>query len=874
MPLGAFRLNSLARYVAPVAEGRPLTVTAYGNAQVDTAQSKFGGASAKFDGSGDYLITEENDLFEIAGDFTIECWMRSTNVTVSQNFINSRSEASTDYFAMRIYNSQLYWNINGSSFANTSISSNTWYHCALVRSGSTVTAYLNGSSKGSTTFSGAISTTGSNAIMIGGYNAPTVSQPLNGHIDEVRISSVARYTSNFTAPTSAFYNDEDTLLLLHMDGNDGSTTFEDDNVSVAPPDYTVPTAAFADDSATLLLLHNDGTNGSTTITDSSSNAFTLSALGNAQLDTGTKQFGTASLELDGTGDYVRITNATTELIDWDAGDFTVEAWVYVRDLASTSYSNGGNLVPNMIGNMEPGNNTNYWSFGPTSDGKLSLFYYRGSTDFNYSTSAPITENTWHHIAFTYNATSGDITFWCDGFIVGTASYLGTGGQSTGVATIIGAHNGVEFDGFIDELRISNAVRYPTYTPPAGAAWDNYDGTANGSYTQIVNGDADAPVYGVIMFDDTYGIFVYGDEGNKSVRYHKLTVSGTSVTVGSAVDTGIDYDNITRMLPLKLSATKAIVHCPYDGNAGYVAIIENSGGTLSHTTDNVTSVSLTPNSIAAICRLSDDTWAMTGRRSGQPQVFARFAVDGSNNVTGTVTTGMTDFDQFMYPLSIDNDTIMVTGRNNSNTSKHSVGVYNYSGSSWSRSGSLVDIVTHNGYSVSRQYTQPNTHNVNFFGYLYAQTAGDVGIEIIPVAYNGGSPSVGTGFQISDSAIESIAVPESNEQQYYAVNLHVVQPDPDNSPDLFVAYYEIRQSDNRQGRTHIIIPMEYNSSTNTLTKAATETVLFGRGYAYGYIMTPHIAVADANTLVAIELQNDHTRNASVADYDNGVIVIKDE
>jgi hypothetical protein len=33
----------------------PKTVTAVGNAQISTAQSKFGGASIAFDGTGDYL---------------------------------------------------------------------------------------------------------------------------------------------------------------------------------------------------------------------------------------------------------------------------------------------------------------------------------------------------------------------------------------------------------------------------------------------------------------------------------------------------------------------------------------------------------------------------------------------------------------------------------------------------------------------------------------------------------------------------------------------------------------------------------------------------------------------------------------------------
>jgi endonuclease YncB( thermonuclease family) len=52
---------------------------------------------------------------------------------------------------------------------------------------------------------------------------------MDGYIDEIRISNTARYTANFTPSTVAFVNDGDTLLLIHADGADASTTFIDDN---------------------------------------------------------------------------------------------------------------------------------------------------------------------------------------------------------------------------------------------------------------------------------------------------------------------------------------------------------------------------------------------------------------------------------------------------------------------------------------------------------------------------------------------------------------------------------------------------------------------------------------------------------------------
>ena len=59
------------------------TVTASGNAQISTTQSKFGGSSMYFDGSGDYLVIAQDTSTDLSGvvDFTIEAWVRPANVS-------------------------------------------------------------------------------------------------------------------------------------------------------------------------------------------------------------------------------------------------------------------------------------------------------------------------------------------------------------------------------------------------------------------------------------------------------------------------------------------------------------------------------------------------------------------------------------------------------------------------------------------------------------------------------------------------------------------------------------------------------------------------------------------------------------------------
>ena len=75
-----------------------------------------------------------------------------------------------------------------------------------------------------------------------------------------------------------------------------------------------------DDSYTKLLIHCDGADASTTFTDESGK--TITTVGNAQVDTAYKVFGTGSLLLDGTGDALTLDDSE----DWNfgSGDFTVD----------------------------------------------------------------------------------------------------------------------------------------------------------------------------------------------------------------------------------------------------------------------------------------------------------------------------------------------------------------------------------------------------------------------------------------------------------------------------------------------------------------------------------------------------------------------
>ena len=175
-----------------------------GNAQVSTTQSNFGTGSMYFDGTGDWLFTPSKAaITALVGNFTVEMWIYRES---GNNYFFSVGDTQTSSgIEVYIGSSGTALNVyaNGSTRITTSpFAATTWTHVALVRSGTTVTLYVSGSSVGTWTSSA----TFSGAIYVGAeFNSGSVTGSMNGYIDDFRITSgYARYTSTFTPPTSAF----------------------------------------------------------------------------------------------------------------------------------------------------------------------------------------------------------------------------------------------------------------------------------------------------------------------------------------------------------------------------------------------------------------------------------------------------------------------------------------------------------------------------------------------------------------------------------------------------------------------------------------------------------------------------------------------
>lgn len=182
-----------------------------GNAQISTAQSKFGGSSVAFDGTGDWLSANGpnlsnafNQLTAASGKGTIEMWVYINSFTSPRSHILGAWSASVGWTYDFTTSGDIAYTTNGASTTVTlssKFTTGSWQFLTITNNGTTVTIYRNGTSVGS--FSVASPTSYTGPLTIGTRSDNTLSY--NGYIDDLRITrGYVRYSGNFTPPTAPF----------------------------------------------------------------------------------------------------------------------------------------------------------------------------------------------------------------------------------------------------------------------------------------------------------------------------------------------------------------------------------------------------------------------------------------------------------------------------------------------------------------------------------------------------------------------------------------------------------------------------------------------------------------------------------------------
>ena len=201
-----------------------VTATAVGSAARSTTQAKEG--SASLDTNGDYVTFPYSaDYTAMSSDWTIEAWMYYQN---DVGFMCSAGDGSNGWW-FQVDGSFIRFQTYGTTAViateTITLSNATWYHMAAVRNGNDLKVYVNGtSSHGSVTLSAALPNGSNRPLHIGTYSAAGQEHlnRLDAFIDMFRITQAARYTSNFTPPTSFQGNITENKYIGQIGGIDDS----------------------------------------------------------------------------------------------------------------------------------------------------------------------------------------------------------------------------------------------------------------------------------------------------------------------------------------------------------------------------------------------------------------------------------------------------------------------------------------------------------------------------------------------------------------------------------------------------------------------------------------------------------------------------
>jgi hypothetical protein len=196
-----------------------------GDTKINTSVVKFaGGSSVYLDGTGDYMLVKPTVNLEFgSGDFTIEFWLYrvgtgrmalyhgsfGTDWSVGID-ISSVSPFTSNTIGIWASSNGTSWNLvnadsGGNGVGTIAVAQNTWTHIAYVRNGTTWMSFVNGvRDRNITGVSGSIVDRATSQKAIAAWFSDASMAKINGYISDFRITKgLARYTANFTPPTSA-----------------------------------------------------------------------------------------------------------------------------------------------------------------------------------------------------------------------------------------------------------------------------------------------------------------------------------------------------------------------------------------------------------------------------------------------------------------------------------------------------------------------------------------------------------------------------------------------------------------------------------------------------------------------------------------------
>jgi hypothetical protein len=187
-----------------------ITVTNVGSVTQDTG--RWGNAASFLAANNARLNLTNNHRFDFgSGDVTLEAWVFiPTSGPSVRTIFSKRNNANNEGFFIYSLSGTIWLTGLFGTYANHMSSSSahpydTWFHFAFVRSGNTLSMYINGTRVATMSYSGAWPDN-TRPFTLGNDGNDGGLYPMTGRIDDVRISKgIARYTgASFAVPTAPF----------------------------------------------------------------------------------------------------------------------------------------------------------------------------------------------------------------------------------------------------------------------------------------------------------------------------------------------------------------------------------------------------------------------------------------------------------------------------------------------------------------------------------------------------------------------------------------------------------------------------------------------------------------------------------------------